>query len=76
MNILTLKNKVAIITGGSTGLGLSICKQFLLAEACVYSLDRIPPPKLSRADFSFVPNVPFDLDDLAQRFQHITLDIC
>ncbi len=59
---MRFKQKRAIVTGGSRGIGLEICKQFLFNGAEVFCLD-INEPKLikkpnSTGNFEYIP---FDL---------------
>ncbi|MBR1529946.1 MAG: 3-oxoacyl-[Oscillospiraceae bacterium] len=44
-----LKNKIAVVTGGSQGIGLEICKKFAQNGANVAVVDINPPEKLEAA---------------------------
>ena len=44
-----LKNKIAVVTGGSQGIGLEICKKFAENGADIAVVDINPPEKLEAA---------------------------
>ena len=56
----TMNSKTAVVTGGSTGIGLEICQQFLSAEYTVLNLAR-RPAALAHPQLH---NVAVDLSDL------------
>lgn len=73
---LSFENKVVVVTGGSKGIGSSICEYFTINGAKVYSLSRsIPTEKLANvnyfqcdvSNFNDVQNVITEIHKLAER---------
>ncbi len=50
--MFSLKDRAAVVTGGSSGIGLAICRRFLAAGARVISLDLQSPPETEEDGFS------------------------
>jgi len=51
---MELKNKHAVITGVSKGIGLSLCKQLLDKGAIVFGLGRNCPAEITNPNFHFI----------------------
>ena len=56
-----MKIKKALVTGGTSGIGLAICEQLLSAGAIVYSVSRNPKKIKPRENFHLLE---LDLSDL------------
>ena len=56
-----MENKTAIVTGGSSGVGLKICERLLAEGMQVHAVSRNPE---QRSDTDFFHPVKLDLSDL------------
>jgi gluconate 5-dehydrogenase len=68
-NITDLTNKVAVITGGGSGIGLGIAKQFIALGAKVIITGR-DPKKLEEAKKQLGTNCFFYCNDVTQKAEH------
>jgi 3alpha(or 20beta)-hydroxysteroid dehydrogenase len=72
----SLKNEVAIITGGGSGIGLSVVKRFLQAEAEVVIADRDDYSELAeQLECQFFQTDVSDLSQM-QALMQFTMDTC
>lgn len=68
-NITDLTNKVALVTGGGSGIGLGIAEQFIALGATVVITGR-DPKKLEEAKQKLGANCFFYVNDVTQKDKH------
>jgi NAD(P)-dependent dehydrogenase (short-subunit alcohol dehydrogenase family) len=66
-----LLGKVAVVTGASRGIGLSIARRFTAEGAAVVGLSRTPPAAEARAAFEHVPTDVSSPDQVQHAVEHV-----
>lgn len=72
MNKLDFTNRVAVITGGSSGIGEATAKRMSLSGAKVAIVDRSPPKEISGSEIQFFQCDVSDVDNVKSVLQKIS----